>query len=289
VKDFQLQIKAQEGDEAFVAETCAAAARRFHLEDTKVSSQVPHTICNYGSTIGRIGFGSCRIGELIVLDFNPCGELTERFTAVVEFVISRLRSRVGERISKSNENTHIIVQHSLPLSEAAKAFETVRIKKHFRRGTPPTYLANYVVRSKGIGPADLLLDGAWCGHGEPLFGIHDVRTADGGDRFSIRLPSGRTYPELVAVTATSPAGETFFLYDPRQHPASLYIDNRNDFPHRPAAPFACPNCGNQSFTAAVGFEIPGDAEEPNDTSWFALAVECPQCKWHKVIFDDETA
>ena len=154
--------------------------------------------------------------------------------------------------------------------------------------TPPTYLSGYAIPTGGGGPANLLTDGAWCGHGEPLFGIYDVRTPS-SSVFSVCLPSSPRFPELAAVTATSPAKETFFLYDPRKHPASVYADDSRKFPHTPAAPFACPSCRGEAFTVAVGFEVPGDSEEPDDTSWFALAVECSSCKWRGIIFDDETA
>ena len=153
---------------------------------------------------------------------------------------------------------------------------------------PPTYLSSVAVPTGGSGPASLLTDGAWCGHGEPLFGVFDIRTGEGG-LFSVRLPSSPTFPELAAVTAISSTQDTFFLYDPRKHPASLYADERSQFPYTPAPHFTCPSCRGETFAVAVGFEVPGDSEEPDDISWFAIAVECSQCKWRGIIFDDETA
>ena len=154
--------------------------------------------------------------------------------------------------------------------------------------TSPTYLSKFAVPTRGGSPANLLIDGAWCGHGEPVFGVYDIHV-DNNSLFSVRLPSTREYPELVAVTATSPTQETFFLYDPRKHPASLYAVALREFPHKPANPLSCPSCGGESFAVAVGFEMPSDSSGPDDTSWFALAVECSKCKWHEIIFDDETA
>ena len=153
---------------------------------------------------------------------------------------------------------------------------------------PPTYLTDYAIPTGGGSPADLLTDGVWCGHGEPLFGVYDIRTDD-SSLFSVCLPSSRRFPELAAVTATSPSKKTFFLYDPRRHPSSLYADGSRDFLHKPASPFSCPTCQGESFTIAVGFEVPSDSHGPVDISWFALAVECAHCKWHSIIFDDETA
>jgi hypothetical protein len=153
---------------------------------------------------------------------------------------------------------------------------------------PPTYLSGVALATSGTGPASLLTDGTWCGHGEPLFGVYDIRTTD-NQLFSVCLPSCPTFPELAAVTAVSPSKEKFLLYDPRKHPSSLYADQRREFPYTPAPPFTCPSCRGESFAVAVGFEVPGDSEETDDISWFALAVECSQCKWRSIIFDDETA
>jgi hypothetical protein len=153
---------------------------------------------------------------------------------------------------------------------------------------PPTYLSSVAIPTSGTGPATLLADGAWCGHGEPSFGVYDIRTPD-STLFSLRLPSSPTFPELAAVTAVSSSRQTFFLYDPRKHPASVYADDRRDFPYTPAPPFSCPSCRAEAFSVAVGFEVPSDSEEPDDVSWFAVAVECSQCKWRGIIFDDETA
>ncbi len=153
---------------------------------------------------------------------------------------------------------------------------------------PPTYLSKMAVPTSGGGPSSLLIDGTWCGHGEPLFGVYDIRTTNAA-LFFVQLPSGPAYPELPAVTVASPTQEAFFVYDPRKHPASLFANIEGEFPLKPSAPFACPSCGCQSFALAVGFEIPSDSSGPDDVSWFALAAECSKCKWHGIIFDDETA
>lgn len=62
---------------------------------------------------------------------------------------------------------------------------------------------------------------------------------------------------------------------------------RLSYPYHPAAPYQC-GCHSERFKVAVGFEVSGDSEEPEDTSWFALAVQCEKCGKRQVIFDDET-
>lgn len=52
---------------------------------------------------------------------------------------------------------------------------------------PPEYLAGKSAPAAGDGPGHLLMDGAWCGHGEPLFSVFDVRY-DQSVKFRLRLP-----------------------------------------------------------------------------------------------------
>jgi hypothetical protein len=150
---------------------------------------------------------------------------------------------------------------------------------------PPDYLKGHVREPAPNGPADLLSDGSWCGHGEPEFAIYDVHDA-GESALGVVLPSA--YPALCAVSAFREGHQPFFIYDPRRHPASVYAGGSEEHPYVPAAPCQCP-CGSRTFKVAVGFEIPGDSETPEDTSWFALAVQCTRCGKQEDLFDDETA
>jgi hypothetical protein len=151
---------------------------------------------------------------------------------------------------------------------------------------PPSYLKDHAGKPDPSGPALALANGAWCGHGEPNFVIYDIHDT-GENVLRVMLPTG-DYPELCAVAACRENHPPFLIYDPRLHPASLYADNSNHYPYHPAAPYQCA-CGSIRFKVAVGFEVPADSEEPEDTSWFALAVLCEDCGMRQVIFDDETA
>jgi hypothetical protein len=152
---------------------------------------------------------------------------------------------------------------------------------------PPDYLKDYVREPAPDGPADLLSDGSWCGHGEPEFAVYDIHEAGEGS-LGVILPSGEPYPALCAVSALREGHKPFFIYDPRRHPASVYAGSSKEHPYVPAAPHRC-SCGSRCFRVAVGFEIPGDSETPEDTSSFALAVQCTHCLKRERLFDDETA
>ena len=162
--------------------------------------------------------------------------------------------------------------------------------------TPPDYLEGKVIGSSGTDPAALLLDGQWCGHGEPEYRVFDVQIGN-ETTFSLQFPDlgdDDEIEELTApvVTAQSNSGLVFPIYDPRQHPASLFCPEEGEIEYAvsPRQPiFQCPNCTQHRFRIALGFEIPSDSISPNDTSWFALAVQCISCGWKDIIHDDETA
>jgi hypothetical protein len=155
---------------------------------------------------------------------------------------------------------------------------------------PPDYLEGKVAPPAKAGPASLLQDGQWCGHGEPTYNVFDI-CAGKENIFSVRLPVPDD-EELNSplVVARSDSGITFPVYDSHKHPASIYYaEDEPDEASRLQPAFRCPNCSQERFHVSVGFEIPSDSTDPNDTSWFALAIQCAACEWEGVIYDDETA
>ncbi len=155
----------------------------------------------------------------------------------------------------------------------------------------PDYLIDKASAPANNGPAALLLDGNWCGHGEPNYAVFDIRHANEAV-FAVQLPvanNEESCPPVVTVTTTG--GEVFAVYDSRQHPASMFHPSNNEHVSEPHfQPYLhCANCGEDQFQLSVGFEIPSDSQAPNDTSWFALAVKCSTCGWSKIIYEDETA
>lgn len=152
--------------------------------------------------------------------------------------------------------------------------------------TPAGYLKQHLREPNSTGPSQLLADGSWCGHGEPEFAIYDVHE-ESEDAFVLSFPSD-PYPSLCAVSARRLGGIPVFVYDPRRHPASVYVGGRREHPYH-SSEYRCSWCNSQTFRLSVGFEIPGDSASPEDTSWFALAVECVACDQQKIVFNDETA
>jgi hypothetical protein len=155
---------------------------------------------------------------------------------------------------------------------------------------PPTYLAGKVRQPLPGGPADLLRDGRWCGHGELTYQVFDL-VLDANDTFMVRLRAdGDESGEAPCVQLATPSGLAFLAYDSRKHLASVYYAEVDDEPRLSSRhEYRCPQCKAQLFQVAVGFEIPQDSESADDTSWFALAAKCRKCGHAHIAYDDETA
>lgn len=155
----------------------------------------------------------------------------------------------------------------------------------------PLYVQKFVASPDLEGPAKLLLDGKWCGHGETRIRLYDVLYA-GNNIFHIQLPNldvEEYFPPIVRIIIPE-LKTTFLIYDPREHPASFHSFEEQDESKFDFLPnHRCNKCDGDNFKIAIGFEVPEDSSSVNDTSWFALAAECSNCHVMKIVFDDEIA
>lgn len=174
--------------------------------------------------------------------------------------------------------------------------KTTRTRYIAEKGIPPVYLRDYVTKAYVTkSPALLLSDGKWCGHGGPLWNVFSM-TGFPNLVFIVRLSKtdhpdiGKIFiiPRIEAAPVDHP-DEWFTLYDARFHPGSIFAYNRVNpkYVVDMQDPFRCKQCPNKRFRLAVGFEIPPQCTNPNDLSWFALAVECDSCGWKDIIYHDE--
>jgi hypothetical protein len=129
--------------------------------------------------------------------------------------------------------------------------------------------------------ADLLADGAWCGHGEPRYRLFELH--EGGDpvlRVALPVEEEMDGHEPLALAAAA-GGAPFTIYDAR-----LWLRRGPARPATPTAELTC-GCGGTRFHVAVGFEVPADADSSDDVTWFALAARCADCGEGDIVFDDE--
>jgi hypothetical protein len=175
------------------------------------------------------------------------------------------------------------------ISSKFRVTNRTQTHRHPLSASPPNYLKGVAIKIHDSGPAHLLFTGGWCGHGESNFAVFDI-VVESEKAFSVQLPVSDDEglnPPLVMINSDS--GLAYVIYDSRKHPASIYYTNDESEASSLQATFHCPNCDKEKFNISVGFEIPGDAENPNDTSWFVLAAKCVACQWEDIIYDDETA
>jgi hypothetical protein len=116
-----------------------------------------------------------------------------------------------------------------------------------------------------------------------MYWIYDIFTRK-NDLYTVRLPEEDGMP-VVEVTPKV-GGSTIVVYDGRRHPAHPFFGSDREPVLEPNV--KCPKCGSSVFRVAVGFEVPPDAESANDTSWFALALECEACGLARIAYEDET-
>ena len=155
----------------------------------------------------------------------------------------------------------------------------------------PDYIRPFVESIKSDGPAELLLDGSWCGHGEELFRIYDI-IENSNSVFQLQFPvleSDDLFPPGVKVYSAI-TKKSFLIYDTKRHPASLYsISDYANKESKFSDIYCCGKCNETNFKISIGFEVPEDSESANDITWFTLATECVHCGDKTISFDDETA
>jgi hypothetical protein len=123
--------------------------------------------------------------------------------------------------------------------------------------TPPDYLEGKVVLSSKSSPANLLHDGQWCGHGEPKYGVFDVRIGS-ENTFSLQLPeSDDESLNAPVVMANSDSGLTFPIYDSRRHLASIYyVEDILESEEPLLQPmFHCPNCDKKGLMLRLALKF----------------------------------
>jgi hypothetical protein len=92
---------------------------------------------------------------------------------------------------------------------------------------PPDYLQSKIKKPNRKGPASLLWDGSFCGHGEPTYGIFDLYV-EGNELFEIRMTGYDENGYIVGppFIEARPAGNVekkwFPIYDTRKHPAATW-------------------------------------------------------------------
>lgn len=151
----------------------------------------------------------------------------------------------------------------------------------------PSYLQGKVRKIKPGGPSDLLINGEWCGHGEPYYRVFDI-VYNGQELFKIIRPSVDDLRSgtWASVKLIDKEGNSFLAYDAARHPPGEIDEEKIE---RVTSETLRCTCGNLFLHVSVGFEVPGDSEGNDYISWFAITASCPECNERGFFFDHEAA
>jgi len=110
-------------DRARIEQILVAAAGKFGMADTTVTSRVPDTIRCYAERVG-FGFaiGGRVVGELAIVDFYSGKEATSVFPTIEAEITSEVQRTFGERVHIPTESEYIPAQSTLPESDEAREF-----------------------------------------------------------------------------------------------------------------------------------------------------------------------
>jgi hypothetical protein len=100
--------QAKDVDQTVVEGIFTSAAARFGFVDTKLTSLIQGTICNYSEGLGwGFGLGALRVDDLICVGLNPAKASAERFRPVFDFISNELIRAFGDRVVLATKEQEI--------------------------------------------------------------------------------------------------------------------------------------------------------------------------------------
>jgi hypothetical protein len=169
-------------------------------------------------------------------------------------------------------------------SSSIDAFTVGYPRRPIRGAAPPSFLAAFAVEAAADGPAAALLDGEFCGHGEPTFTIFEL-ALDGERNLNLSVPLEAGDEPTVLARPASGAGPWRKLFSvPEVFPFSGC-----DAGGEPPKPVADDQGQPIPLRAAIGCEYPSDASGVDEISWLAIAIEYGPKRERAIVFSYETA
>ncbi len=147
---------------------------------------------------------------------------------------------------------------------------------------PPSFIAEVCREAELNGPVGALIDGSFCGHGEPTFSVFDL-VVDGDPDVQLALPYEDNAEPAIMPRPGSAADDDGWSHMIRLH------EHFDGFAFDGAGPSPQPvtdHDGNiVTLRAAIGFEYPPDATSVDDITWLAIALQLDD--WVGVAFSME--
>jgi hypothetical protein len=193
---------------------------------------------------------------------------------------------MGHAAFTLGDHQFISPEENAPLSRLDQAN-----RKPIRGATPPAHLAGVAVEARGDGPSSSLMNGEFCGHGEPTFTVFDVEIDGSRDielavetdeeideeemeeddegpmiRRVLARRAGSDGPWTVLHDVTwgmdEEAGRTFPWCPPEPE-----MDDDDDI-----QPVETEEGEAETFRVSIGLEYPPDAQSTGDVSWVAIVA-----------------
>lgn len=165
----------------------------------------------------------------------------------------------------------------------------VQNRRPIRGAIPPTWLRGIAVDADPAGPSRFLVDGMFCGHGDPTFAMFDL-VIDGARELEVAVVEENRMRRVLA----RPPGRDVWtvLQDLRWFPCesgeALHPDAPITAAEQGAAPFAMADGSPARIRVSIGIEYPADCASENDVSWVAFATEPVGNLKGGIFLDEET-
>ena len=125
-KEYHIR-QASDIDQELVEGIFTTASSRFDLIDTKVSSLLKGTICNYSEGLGwGFGLGALRRGDFICVGFNSGKSANTSCPPVFDYIANELKRSFGDRVILVSESEQVDLQKwpREPISDQHREFMT---------------------------------------------------------------------------------------------------------------------------------------------------------------------
>lgn len=167
----------------------------------------------------------------------------------------------------------------------------VKDRQPLRGAVAPAWLRGVATDFDPSGPAQNIVDGSFCGHGEPTYGVFDI-AIDGQRELELAIVE-QDESRRVLVRRPGSGGVWTVLHDSAwfadQGGAPAHPQGRTDVSIPDATPFTDEDEQPARFRIAVGYEYPVECQSESDVSWVTFAAENARDGQSGIFHDEELA
>lgn len=159
----------------------------------------------------------------------------------------------------------------VPGTRAALDRRNMRPQRPLLGADPPVWLDGLVREAVEQGPAELLWDGDFRGHGEPAYSVFDV-IVEGSHLLDVCLLQNAEGESTLTVRPANSSGRWHVLYKTSWFRTATQPAGSETLAPELCSPMAGPT-DRTEMRMAIGFEYPIECTSRNDVSWVAVAIQ----------------